>query len=88
MLGELSKTVWEVATVLQLNNKYLSFGGRGINGYSPLVIRTAVRGAWLPSIDGSPMALGSTGAHEVWVQLMISHQGPTPLTEIPLAGKR
>jgi len=34
------------------------------------------------------MALGSTGAHEVWVKLMISHQGPTPLTEIPLAGKR
>jgi hypothetical protein len=32
--------------------------------------------------------LGSTGAHEVWVKLMISHQGPTPLTEIPLAGKR
>ena len=44
VLGELSKTVWEVATVLQLNNKYLSFGG-GVNGYSPLVIRTAVRGA-------------------------------------------
>jgi hypothetical protein len=37
--------VWEVATVLQLNNKYLSFGGGRINGYSPPVIRTAVRGA-------------------------------------------
>jgi hypothetical protein len=34
------------------------------------------------------MALGSTGAHEVWVKLMIPHQGPTPLTGIPLAGKR
>jgi hypothetical protein len=45
VLGELSKTVWEVATVLQLNNKYLSFGGERINGYSPLVIRSAVRGA-------------------------------------------
>ena len=94
---------------------------RGINGYSPLVIRTAVRGAkgrfkvvkivlrvayvdgriverdvvgainiglkYL-SLDGSPVALGSTGAHEVWVKLVIPHRGPTPLTEIPLAGKR
>jgi hypothetical protein len=34
------------------------------------------------SSDGSPMALGSTGAHEVWVKLMIPYQGPTPLTEI------
>jgi len=24
----------------------------------------------------------------VWVKLVIPHQGPTPLTEIPLAGKR
>jgi hypothetical protein len=32
--------------------------------------------------DGSPVALGSTGAHEVWVKLMSSHRGPTPLTEI------
>jgi len=38
--------------------------------------------------DGSPMALGSTGAHEAWVKLMIPHQGPTPLTVLPLAGKR
>ncbi len=38
-MGELSKTVWEVATVLQLNSKYLSFGGERVNGYSPLVIR-------------------------------------------------
>jgi len=45
-------------------------------------------GYWQAYPDGSPMALGSTGAHEVWVKLMISHQGPTPLTEIPLAGKR
>jgi putative transposase len=86
-----------------------------IDGYSPLVIRTAVRGAngrfkvvkvvlrvayvdgriverdvvgainiglkYLSS-DGSPMALGSTGAHEVWVKLVIPHRGPTPLTEI------
>ena len=63
VLGELSKTVWEVATVLQLNNKYLSFGGERINGYSPLVIRTGVRGAvvarhrWEPhgvGLDGGP----------------------------------
>jgi hypothetical protein len=39
-------------------------------------------------IDGSPMALGSTGAHEVWVKQVNPHRGPTPLTEIPLAGKR
>jgi IS605 OrfB family transposase len=32
--------------------------------------------------DGSPVALGSTGAHGVWVKLMSSHRGPTPLTEI------
>lgn len=32
--------------------------------------------------DGSPMALGSTGACEVWVKLVIPHQSPTPLTEI------
>ncbi len=91
------------------------FTRKRIDGYSPLVIRTAVRGAkgrfkvvkvvlrvayvdgriverdvvgainiglkYLSS-DGSPMALGSTGAHEVWVKLMNPHQGPTPLTEI------
>jgi IS605 OrfB family transposase len=32
--------------------------------------------------DGSLMALGSTGAHEVWVKLVIPHRGPTPLTEL------
>ena len=32
--------------------------------------------------DGSLMTLGSTGAHGVWVKLMIPHRGPTPLTEI------
>jgi hypothetical protein len=42
----------------------------------------------LPSIDGSPMALGSTGAHEVWVKQVNPHQGPTPLTVFPLARKR
>jgi predicted O-methyltransferase YrrM len=34
------------------------------------------------------MALGSTGAHEVWVKQVNPHRGPTPLTKIPLAGKR
>ncbi len=29
------------------------------------------------SSDGSPVALSSTGAHEVWVKLMIPQQGPT-----------
>jgi putative transposase len=95
------------------------FTKKKINGYSPLVIRTAVRGAkgrfkvvkvvlriayvdgriverdvigainiglkYLSS-DGSPMALGSTGAHEVWVKQMNPHQGPTPLTEIQVFG--
>ena len=32
--------------------------------------------------DGSPVALGSTGAHGVWVKLVIPHRGSTPLTEI------
>jgi len=32
--------------------------------------------------DGSPVALGSTGIHGVWVKLMSPHRGPTPLTEI------
>jgi hypothetical protein len=46
VLGELSKTVWEVATVLQLNSRYLSFGGgKGLTGTAPPLIRTAVRGA-------------------------------------------
>jgi hypothetical protein len=56
VLGELSKIVWEVATVLQLNNKYLSFGEERINGYSPLVIRAAVRGA-----VGRPTQMGARG---------------------------
>ena len=34
------------------------------------------------SPDGSPMALGSTEPHEVWVKLMNPHQGLTPLTEL------
>ena len=48
--------------------------------------------------NGSPVALGSTGACEVWVKPVNPHQGLTPLTEIntsihryhrvPLAGKR
>jgi hypothetical protein len=29
-----------------------------------------------------PVALGSTGAHGVWVKLVIQHRGLTPLTEI------
>jgi IS605 OrfB family transposase len=32
--------------------------------------------------DGSPVALGSTGAHEVWVKLVNPHRGATPLTEL------
>ncbi len=35
--------------------------------------------------DGSPMALGSTGAHEVWVKLVNPHQGATPLTELQVS---
>ncbi len=45
-MGELSKTVWEVTTVLWPNSRYSSFGGgKGVDGYSPPLIRTAVRGA-------------------------------------------
>ena len=121
---------WSVATLIKLledrpihvvrisergSSSVDPFTRKRINGYSPLVIRTAVRGAngrfkvvkivlrvayvdgriverdvvgainiglkYLSS-DGSPMALGSTGAHEVWVKLVNPHQGPTPLTEI------
>jgi putative transposase len=125
---------WSIATLIKLledrpvrvvrvsergSSSVDPFTGRRIDGYSPLVIRTAVRGAkgrykvvkvvlrvayvdgriverdvvgainiglkYLSS-DGSPMALGSTGAHEVWVKLMTPHQGPTPLTEIQVFG--
>jgi putative transposase len=121
---------WSIATLMKLledrpihvvrisergSSSVDPFTKKRINGYSPLVIRTAVRGAkgrfkvvkvvlrvayvdgriverdvvgainiglkYLYS-DGSPMALGSTGAHAVWVKLMIPHRGPTPLTEI------
>jgi IS605 OrfB family transposase len=35
--------------------------------------------------DGSPVALGSTGAHDVWVKLVIPHRGPTPQTRLKLS---
>ncbi|WP_042667305.1 hypothetical protein [Desulfurococcus amylolyticus] len=34
------------------------------------------------STDGSPVALGSTGSHEVRVKLVNPHQGSTPPTEL------
>jgi IS605 OrfB family transposase len=90
------------------------FTGLTINGYKPLVIRTAVKGLKRVKVmktvlrvakiggralerdvvgainiglkylnsDGSPVALGSTGTHEVWVKLMNPHRGATPLTEL------
>ena len=59
MLGELSKTVWEVATVLWPNSRCLSFGGgEGLTGTAPIDPHYGEGGLWLPSIDGSPMALG------------------------------
>jgi hypothetical protein len=62
VLGELSKNVWEVATVLWPNSRYLSFGGERINGYSPLVIRTAVRGAvGRPTQMGAPWRWAQRG---------------------------
>jgi putative transposase len=125
---------WSIATLIKLledrpihvvkisergSSSVDPFTKKKINGYSPLVIRTAVRGAggrfkvvkvvlrvayvdgriverdvvgainiglkYLYS-DGSPVALGSTGAHEVWVKLVNPHQGPTPLTEIQVFG--
>jgi putative transposase len=125
---------WSIATLIKLledrpvhvvrisergSSSIDPFTKKRINGYSPLVIRTAVRGAkgmfkvvkvvlrvayvdgrvverdvvgainiglkYLSS-DGSPMALGSTGAHEVWVKLVNPHRGPTPLTEIQVFG--
>jgi IS605 OrfB family transposase len=123
---------WSIATLIKLledrpvhvvrvsergSSSVDPFTGKRIDGYSPLVIRTAVRGAkgmfkvvkivlrvayvdgrvierdvvgainiglkYLSS-DGSPVALGSTGAHEVWVKLVIPHRGPTPLTGIQI----
>jgi putative transposase len=125
---------WSVATLIKLledrpvhvvrisergSSSVDPFTRKRIDGYSPLVIRTAVRGAkgrfkvvkivlrvayvdgriverdvvgainiglkYLYS-DGSPVALGSTGAHEVRVKLVNPHQGPTPLTEIQVFG--
>jgi IS605 OrfB family transposase len=93
------------------------FTGLRINGYKPLVIRTAVKGAKRMKIvkivlrvakisgrvlerdvigalniglkylnsDGSPMALGSTGVHEVRMKLVIPHQDPTPQTCLKLS---
>ncbi|MFZ8793987.1 MAG: IS200/IS605 family accessory protein TnpB-related protein, partial [Acidilobaceae archaeon] len=110
---------WSIATLIKLledrpihvvrvsergSSSVDPFTKKKVDGYSPLVIRSAVRGAkgrfkvvkvvlriayvdgriverdvvgainiglkYLSS-DGSPMALGSTGAHEVWVKLMI-----------------
>jgi len=40
------------------------------------------------SSGGRPAALGLTGTHEARVKPMIPSLGATPLTEIPLAGKR
>jgi len=37
------------------------------------------------SSDGSPVALGSTGTHEVWVKLVNPHRGATPLTELQIS---
>ncbi len=34
--------------------------------------------------NGSPVALGSTGAHAVWVKLANPCLGPTQLTEIQI----
>jgi len=34
--------------------------------------------------DGSPVALGSTSTHEVWVKLMNPHKGATPLTGLQI----
>jgi putative transposase len=34
--------------------------------------------------DGSPVALGSTGTHEVWVNLVDPHGGATPQTYLKL----
>ncbi|MFZ8793349.1 MAG: IS200/IS605 family accessory protein TnpB-related protein, partial [Acidilobaceae archaeon] len=125
---------WSIATLIKLledrpvhvvrvsergSSSVDPFTGKRIDGYSPLVIRTAVRGAngrfkvvkialraayvdgkvverdvvgainiglkYLYS-DGSPMALGSTGAHEVWVKQVNPHRGSTPLTEIQVFG--
>jgi len=35
-------------------------------------------------IDGSLVVLCSTGAHGVWMMLVIPHQGPIPPTELQI----
>ncbi len=49
------------------------------------MIRFAVKGGGSGASDGSPVALGSTGACGVSGELMIPHWGATPLTEQMLA---
>jgi hypothetical protein len=58
VLGELSKTVWGVATVLWPNSRYLSFGGGRIEGYSPPLIRTTVKGAVVAEHRWEPHGVG------------------------------
>jgi len=90
------------------------FTGLRIKSYTPLMIRTAVKGSRRVKVvklllrvasvngralerdvvgainiglkhlnsDGRPVALGSTGAHEVQVKLVSLHRSPTPLTEL------
>ena len=121
---------WSIATLIKLledrpvhvvrvsergSSSVDPFTGKRIEGYSPLVIRTAVRGAkgrykvvkivlrvayvdgriverdvvgainiglkYLYS-DGSPVALGSTGAHAARVKQMISGLRPNPASGI------
>jgi putative transposase len=48
------------------------------------VIGTINIGLRYLSSDGSPVALGSTEPHEVWVKLMSPHQWLTPLTKLKL----
>jgi hypothetical protein len=57
-------------------------GRGGVNGYSPPLIRTAVRGAVVAERRWEPHGVGLNGAHEVWVKQVNPHQGPTPLTGI------
>jgi len=67
-----AKVVKLVLRVARINGVYLE---RDVVGAVNIGLRYL-------SPDGSPVALGSTGPHEVRVKLVSPHRGPTPLAEL------
>ena len=71
------KRVKVMKTVLRIAKA----GGRAVERDGVGAINIGLR--YLNS-DGSPVALGSTGTHEVWVKLVNPHGGATPQTYLKL----